>query len=302
VWEVDGATGQRSAAEPVTRVSIDESGDWGPVQVQAGRHYEFAVLRPGSPTHHHYYEPFLRSDHLVRVLESDPLTLAGDRGPRHVSGVILRYKEMWGDQGEQNDVVALNGTNICTEVLCPVSKRVNAAFFADVHSDGQTDLSTPNPVYSALPFVIGVDIFLPAETPPSGKTTLELRSRGGGPARTVNFPNFASLTDVVTVQLNDFEKTDATAACRRSSTVRFRLRRRRGAPNVRAVAYVNGRRVLRRSGRDLRRLTLRRLPRDGTMRVRIVTTRSNGSKLVSTRVWRGCAKSKPRTRVIPRPR
>jgi hypothetical protein len=297
VWQVDGATGQRSGSDPVARVSIGESGDWGPVEVVAGRHYEFAVIRPGAQTHHHYYEPFARSDHLIRILESDALSALGDRGPGHVGGVVLRYKELWGDQEGQNDVLAIDGTNVCVPAICPISKQVNALFFFDRGSDGRTDLSSPDPRFSALPFVVAADVFAPAAIPPTGKATVELRSRGGGPARAVNFPNFASLTDTVTVQLADFERTDAP--CRRSSTVRFRLNRTRGRV-TRVEAFVNGRRIIRRAGRNIRSVTLSRLPTEGRMTVRIVTTHASGTKLVSTRTWDGCTKSKPRIRSVRR--
>jgi hypothetical protein len=46
---------------------------------------------------------------------------------------------------------------------------------------------------------------MPAAVPPQDTVSVVLASRGGGPERTVNFPNFASSTDRVTVQLNDFE-------------------------------------------------------------------------------------------------
>jgi pimeloyl-ACP methyl ester carboxylesterase len=300
IWEVDGGTGQRKAADPLVRTSIGESGDWGPVEVVAGRHYEFSVVRPGSPTHHHYYEPFVRSDHLVRLLESDVLANLGERGPRHVAGVILRYKELWGDQGSQNDLLAINGTNVCTDVLCPIRKQVNAVFFSDRKLDGQSDLSQQDPVYSSLPFVIGVDLFAPAATPPAGTTTVELRSRGAGPTRAVNFPNFPSATDVVTVQLSDFDGTEASPACLRPSRIGFRLHRMRGTRIVGVEAFVNGRRALRRSGRDIERVELDGLPRSGKMSVRIVATHSTGSRVVSSRTWRGCAKGKPRVRRVPR--
>jgi len=205
IWEVDGGSGQRVGSAPVSTISIEESGDWGPVEVEAGRHYEFAVVRPGLQTHHHYYEPFVRSDHLIRLLESDALAALGERGPRHVGGVILRYKELWGDQGPESDVLSINGTNVCVAAICPISKQVNALFFFDRNSDGRTDLSSPHPAFNALPFVSAADIFAPAAIPPTGTTSVELRSRGGGPVRAVNFPNFASVTDAVTVQLNDFE-------------------------------------------------------------------------------------------------
>ena len=296
IWEIDGTSGQRTGNAPVTRVSIGESGDWGPVKVVAGRRYEFAVIRPGVQTHHHYYEPFVRSDHLVRLLESDLLTQIGDRG-NFVGGVVLRYKELWGDQDGQNDVLAIDGTNVCVPALCPISKRVNALFFFDRGSDGRTDLSSSDPRFNALPFVAAADVYVPGAIPPAGTAKVELRSRGGGPARTVSFPNFSSLTDTVTVQLNDFDRTDRQ--CRRRSTIRFALNRTRGRI-TKVEAFVNRRRALSRSGRNIKSVTLNRLPRDGRMSVRIVTTHATGVKLVSTRTWNGCAKTKPRTRSVRR--
>jgi hypothetical protein len=89
--------------------------------------------------------------------------------------------------------------------------------------------------------------------------------------------------------------------CRRPSRFSFKLHRRGGTRVVRVVAHVNGKLAARRSGRDLGRLTLSGLPVDGRMTIRIVTTHSTGSKVVSTRSWNGCSKRGPRTRVI-RPR
>jgi hypothetical protein len=69
-------------------------------------------------------------------------------------------------------------------------------------------------------------------------------------------------------------------------------------PNARVVrvkVYVNGKRKLTRKGRSIRKLTLRRLPQ-GSFKVRIVATQSSGSQLISTRTYRGCTKSKPKTR------
>ena len=54
-----------------------------------------------------------------------------------------------------------------------------------------------------------MDLFLPAAAPPKGKVSVALRSRGAGPTRVVNVPNFPSSTDSVTVNLNDFEYTSA---------------------------------------------------------------------------------------------
>ena len=48
---------------------------------------------------------------------------------------------------------------------------------------------------------------MPAATPPKGTISVTLKSRGGGRERTVNVPNFASSTDRITVQLDDFERS-----------------------------------------------------------------------------------------------
>ena len=53
-------------------------------------------MRPGFPIHHFYYEPLLRADHLVRLLEPDALrSLGGPPDLRWVAMVIIRHKERW---------------------------------------------------------------------------------------------------------------------------------------------------------------------------------------------------------------
>jgi hypothetical protein len=212
VWPINQATGQRTSTRPIASYSIGGSGDWGPVTVQSGRRYEFALVRtdnPSAPLHHFYYEPFLRSDDLIRLLESDPLRLAGGPpDPRFVGMVILRYKELWGDQGSQSDVLRINGLRVCNATTCPLSKEVNGLFAADFDHDGRSNTGAKWPTYSSLGyFVSSVDVFVPARTPPTGEVKVAIKSRGAGPVRTLTFPDFASTTDVVTVQLNDFEQS-----------------------------------------------------------------------------------------------
>jgi pimeloyl-ACP methyl ester carboxylesterase len=206
VWRVDGRTGQRKYRVATPALAAD--GSWGPVRIRPFRHYELALVRPAA-THHFYFEPFLRSDHLVRLLTSVPgqgLDALVDRSPNHSALVVTRNKELWGDQGAESDLLELNGTNVCNAATCPISKRVIGMFAFDAGSDGVTNLTAPLPTFFALPFISGVDLFLPAATPPTGKVSVTLTSRGEGPPRTVNTPNFASSTDRVTVQLNDFEQ------------------------------------------------------------------------------------------------
>jgi hypothetical protein len=209
VWPVDG-DGGRTTAAPLASIAISDGsvggGAWGPVTVHSGQRYEFALVRAGLPTLHIYYEPFVTSDYTLRLLASDGIeAYVGDR-PRSMSTVNLRYKELWGDQGAENDQLLVNGLNVCTAVLCPISKQVNAFFAFDRNRDGQTDLSSPDPVLSSLPFIQGADVYIPASSPPDGTASWQLISRGGGPVRTLNVPNWDSSTDGVTLQWNDFDK------------------------------------------------------------------------------------------------
>jgi hypothetical protein len=88
--------------------------------------------------------------------------------------------------------------------------------------------------------------------------------------------------------------------CLRPSSLRFKIHRGRRGRVVRVDAYANGKRWLRRTGRDIPSVTLKRLKRGGKLTIRIVATHATGSKVVSSRTWNGCSKGKPRVRRIPR--
>jgi pimeloyl-ACP methyl ester carboxylesterase len=216
IFELSPTSGQPISPVPVATFTIDGSGDFGPVTLKRGVPYDFVRTKPGATPLHYVYEPFVRDDYLVRLLDSDALNAlaAGEKGPRHVGMVIIRYKEFWGDQGIESDAIAIDGTNVCNAATCPIDHLVNAIFAGDRFADGETDLSAPHPAFFALPFITGVDIFIPANTPPVGTVTVSIRSRRGNRpgrpidprARTVRFPNYASLNEAVVVQLRDFER------------------------------------------------------------------------------------------------
>src|SRR5262249_31298865 len=195
IWQVNDS-GQRTSAAPVAALPITDGsvggGAWGPVSVKPGKRYEFALVQTGLPTLHIYYEPFVRSDYTLRLLASLPIEEYSGNRPGSQSAVMIRYKELWGDQGAENDQLLINGLNVCTAVLCPISKQVNAFFAFDRNDDKQTDLSEPDPVLSQLPFIQGADVYIPASTPPDGTVSFQLISRGGGGLRTLNVPNWES--------------------------------------------------------------------------------------------------------------
>ena len=107
-------------------------------------HYEFALLRQGQNTHHLYFEPFVRSSHLVRLLTSKPdggVNLLIERSPNHSAFTIVRYKEFWGDQGAANDALYLNGTNVINAATAPITKRAIGMFAFDAGSDGVSNVT-----------------------------------------------------------------------------------------------------------------------------------------------------------------
>jgi hypothetical protein len=95
-------------------------------------------------------------------------------------------------------------------------------------------------------------------------------------------------------------KSGGGASCLRPSKIGFKLHRVEGTRVVRVDAFANGKRVLKRTGDDVRRVELTGLKRSGRLAVRIVATHSTGSKVVSTRTWNGCRKGKPKVRLIRR--
>jgi hypothetical protein len=208
IWEIDDS-GQRTTDSPLASIEITDGsaggGAWGPVTVEAGQRYEFAMLRTGLPTIHAYYEPFVRSDYTLRLLQSDAVQVYAGLRPGSVSSVSIRYKELWGDQGAESDQLLIDGLNVCTPGLCPISKQVNAFFAFDRNRDGETDLSSPDPLFNSLPFLQGADVFVPSGSPPDGTVSFQLLSRGSGPLRTLNTPSWDSLTDGIIIQWNDFE-------------------------------------------------------------------------------------------------
>jgi hypothetical protein len=222
VWRLT-ADGHRAVAAPVASVRVTDGseggGDWGPVTVQAGARYEFTALRPGVGTLHYYFEPFVRSDDTLRLLDSQALIAYTGLRSGSVSSVNLRYKELWGDRPGQSDDLTIDGTSVCTATLCPTSKTVNAFFAFDRNRDGRTDLSTPDPVLGNVPFVAGGDVFIPSSPTAAGTVTFQLRSRGAGPLRTITTPNWDAQTDGSFTQWNDFEPSEVDAA----STARGRL-------------------------------------------------------------------------------
>ena len=208
IWKINGATGERIGHHPKATYAIGSDGSWGPFNGWYGAHYEFAVLRDGSTDLSYFYEPFIRSDHLVRLNAAVGLEPYLESSDNHASITVLRFKEFWGDRGAENDVLAIDGTDVINPVTAPsgtVGAASSAFFLFDVGSDGIDNLTSVPFPFAFLGFLTGADLYIP--TDPPGTVSVMTVPRGDvGATRTVNVPNIPSTTGRVVIQLNDFEQ------------------------------------------------------------------------------------------------
>jgi pimeloyl-ACP methyl ester carboxylesterase len=207
VFEVGFLSGRRLHARPVASFELSGDGSFGPFRANPLQRYEFAILRDGAATHHFYFEPFRRSDHLIRLQTSVPGTGLGalmDTSEGQTDLVINRNKEWWGDQASGNDELFINGANVLTAAIAPRTHRSIAIFYFDAGADQVTDLSAPIPAFFSQPFISAGDVFIPAAPRNFGITFIAVRSRTGG-FDLINVPNWPSTTDRITVNVNDFD-------------------------------------------------------------------------------------------------
>jgi pimeloyl-ACP methyl ester carboxylesterase len=209
IFELD-RTGRREQRRPDATFAIGPDGAWGPFKAHAGERYEFALTRTDGSVHHLYFQPFLRSDHLLRLLTSRPgegLDLLREPSDTSAGFGVIRYKEMWGDQGANNDTLEIDGVNVLNLATAPRTKRVNAMFVGDDNLDGVTDLSAPVQPWFSLPFISAVDLVVPATIPPDDTIRVEMVARAGdGDEEVVNIPNWATSQNIVTITFRDFQQ------------------------------------------------------------------------------------------------
>ena len=205
IWEVDDTTGARKYDEPVATCSLSGTGYydgvWGPVKVNGLKHYEMVLLREGFRPHHFYFEPFMRSNYFVRLLTSPPGGIGEymDRSDYHSNIVITRQND-WRDE----DVLEINGVSVLP-AIGGIAKNLIGLFVYDKDADGVSDLTQPIPLYHAITFMSGVDLYMPAAEPPDGTISIVVTPRwGGGKTQVINIPNWASSEHAMSVIVNDY--------------------------------------------------------------------------------------------------
>lgn len=207
VWLVKGSTGERIGGHPVATFAIGPDGNFGPFIALFGKHYELAVLQAGQADILYFYEPFVRSDHLVRLSVAAGLNPFITSSPNSTALSVVRFKEFWGDRGAENDVLSINGTDVINAVTAPsgaVGIAPVAFFLFDVGADGVNNLTTIPFPFGPLAFLTGADLFIPAN-PPGTVSVVTVPRGDASKTRTVNVRNEPSSTARVVVQLRDFE-------------------------------------------------------------------------------------------------
>jgi pimeloyl-ACP methyl ester carboxylesterase len=236
LWEVHAATGHRKDTEPKAVFEIGPTGEFGPVKVNGQKSWEFALTRPETSTVvNYYFQPFIRSDSLVRLLVAAPdagTTVNTATGPDHAAAVLIRYKEWWSDQATGNDTLWVttdspawndDPTNPSPPALNVLSHpgvgiRASNKIGLHIHDALADKVSTlaPIPFFVAQVFQTGADVWMPATTPADGTIGLTNEPRGDTTRpQTINVPNLASNAHRIVVQFNDYvQDINSWAECK----------------------------------------------------------------------------------------
>jgi pimeloyl-ACP methyl ester carboxylesterase len=225
LYEIDQDTGLRLSDTPLAEASVGDDGKFGPFPAKRDRHYEFYVYNKWLPIRtslHFYYEPFVRSDYMIRLKTVPPFGLINtviqqNRSENQSGLVIVRNKEFVGnaealpvEQEMGNDSLTINGTQLCTAEITPAGSSTIGLFVYDFGDDGVDDLTQSQSFYSMVPFVGGVDLYMPASTvnPPDGIISIVVNARyktkTSKKEQVINIPNWPSSTDRMVVQFNDW--------------------------------------------------------------------------------------------------
>jgi pimeloyl-ACP methyl ester carboxylesterase len=213
VWPVNSSTGRRTGTSPVATFTVGADGNFGPIAVNGQQHYEIAVARSGVPTVHYYYQPFVRSSYLLRLqtlVAGSPTVTNTNKGPNHAALVVLRYREWW-STGTARDTLQIStsspsGNQPAVNVLGNLTTNNIAGLH--LHDDAATPRQSTLaalPYFSSQPVQTGLDLYMPAATPPNGTIALVNAPRGDTTKlQRINVANWAATGDASLVEFNDY--------------------------------------------------------------------------------------------------
>jgi pimeloyl-ACP methyl ester carboxylesterase len=213
IYKVDKATGVRISSIPDYSTSINADGNFKFTNATAGSNYEFYLTSTSDDTFaHYYYEPFIRSDYLVRLKYLAPAVIAllMDQSAAHSNLIVIRDKEFLGvdSMSPNEDHLIVNGTELCAGLLpgAGLTGTRIALFIFDKGSDTVNNLGPiTTGIISTLPFITGTDFYMAAANPPVSPISIVLEGRNtGGRTQKVNVPNWQSTPNIITVQMWDY--------------------------------------------------------------------------------------------------
>lgn len=212
LYEVDARTGHRTTAEPRATQVLGADGGWGPFAVNGQQHYEFELLREGLATAHLYSQPFVRSSDLVRVLATpvgSQIAANTNSGDGHVAAVVVREREWWGSREPQDQlwIGTRTSTGEVEAIDALAGVTANNTIGIHVHDAAATPgVSTGDllPYFPSQAFQTGVDVYMPAASPPDGTVSFVSVPRGDtSRQQVINVPNWPSSSHRINVRFDD---------------------------------------------------------------------------------------------------
>lgn len=209
LFEVDSQTGARTQTDPLATFMVGDNGNWGPTTVNPDKHYEFELTSNRGLTSHFYWQRFLRSSNLVRLLSGPPDSAARmntNTSDNHTAMVVSRQREWLA-----SDVLEIStkSAGMDQPVVNAITAAAGAANSIGIHihdaaaSPGNSSLAAL-PYFSSQSFQYGVDVFMPAADPPTGVITLRNLPRGDmSKPQVLNLPNWKSSAHFVSVVFSD---------------------------------------------------------------------------------------------------
>jgi pimeloyl-ACP methyl ester carboxylesterase len=213
VWPVNSATGRRTGTAPVATFSVGADGNFGPIAVNGQQNYEIAVARSGVPTVHYYFQPFIRSSYLLRLqtlTANSPIVTNTNKGPNHAALVVLRYREWWSTGTVRDTLQVSTSSPSGNQPAVNVLANLTSNSLAGIHL--HDDAATPRqgtlaalPYFSSQPFQTGLDLYMPAASPPNGTISLVNAPRGDTTKlQRINVANWSATGDASLVEFNDY--------------------------------------------------------------------------------------------------
>ncbi|WP_040338957.1 alpha/beta fold hydrolase [Candidatus Blastococcus massiliensis] len=209
IWAIDPDTGARTGDEPHATEELGPDGEFGPIELENGASYEYALSSDASPVVHHLYlQPYVRSSAFVRLLSSEPdgtVRQNTNVGEDHTALVVMRMRE-WHAEGDA-DVLEFRVDD--GEPIDAMTDFVgNAAIGLHIHDDAATPGESTLeklPYFGEQPFQSGIDIFLPASADADGTITVTNLPRGDADRpQTLVTPNWPSSEHTVSLVFSDW--------------------------------------------------------------------------------------------------